>query len=251
MSYRSCTFRYVFFTKVSGTLKAVPTRTVLCIDDDPDLLQMSRTYLEAAGYRVLSARTGEDGLAEMTAGPVDAVVVDYHMPFMTGEQVAREVRRLYPGVPIVLFSGDVENVPFSVLDQVDICISKGAPTRNLVTALAQLMRRQEAEWPKPRSLRRFRVEVPVLLKMERAGRSETIRGQSVNLSETGTGASFDRELRVGEVVSLNLHLASGQISLKVPAQVRHSSGRVHGFEFLQTTPAQRQLVRLACETMAS
>jgi CheY-like chemotaxis protein len=232
-------------------LKAVPTRTVLCIDDDPDLLTMCRTYLEAAGYRVLSARNGEEGLAEMAAGPVDAVVVDYHMPIMSGEEVAREVRRLYPGVPIVLFSGDVENVPFSVLDQVDICISKGAPTRNLVEALAQLMRGQESTWAKPRSLRRFRVEVPVLLNVERAGKKETIRGQSVNLSESGTGASFDGELRVGEVVSLKLHLSPGQIFLKVPAQVRHSSGRIHGFEFLQTTPAQRQLVRMACETMAS
>jgi hypothetical protein len=158
---------------------------------------------------------------------------------------------LYPGVPIVLFSGDVENVPYSVLDVVDICISKGAPTKNLVEALAQLMRGQESSWPKPRSLRRFRVEVPVLLNVERAGKKETIRGQSVNLSETGTGAQFDRELKVGEVVSLNLHLSPGQIFLKVPAQVRHSSGRIHGFEFLQTTPAQRHLVRLACETMAS
>lgn len=251
MSYRSCTFRHVFFTGLSGKLKAVPTRTVLCIDDDPDLLQMSRTYLEAAGYRVLSARNGEEGLAQLRAVVVDAVVVDYHMPDMNGEEVAREIRRLYPTLLIVLFSGDVENIPFSVLDQVDICISKGAPTKNLVMALAQLMRKQEAAWPKPRSLRRFRVAVPVLLKMERAGVSETIHGESVNLSESGTGAQFDRELRVGEVVSLNLHLSPGQIFLKVPAQVRHSSGRIHGFEFLQTTPAQRQLVRLACETMAS
>src|SRR5688572_2613006 len=113
------------------------------------------------------------------------------------------------------------------------------------------MRGQQAGWPKPRSLRRFSVEVPVMLNIQREGVSETLRGQSLNLSESGTGAAFDGELRVGEVVSLNLHLSPVNIYLRVPAQVRHSSGRIHGFEFLQTTPAQRQLVRLACETMSS
>lgn len=234
-----------------GTLTVVHARTVLCIDDETDLLAMSKTYLEAAGYRVLTALNGAEGLAHLASLKVDAVVVDYHMPGMTGEQVAREVRRLYPGVPIVLFTGDVEAIPFSVLDQVDICISKGVPTKNLVAALAHLMRGQHAGWPKPRSLRRFPVEVPVMLNIQRGGVSKTISGQSVNLSESGTGAAFDGELRVGEVVSLNLHLAPVNIHLRVPAQVRHSSGRIHGFEFLQTTPAQRKLVRLACESMAS
>ena len=232
-------------------LGTVPTPTVLCIDDDRDLLAMSRTYLEAAGYRVLTALSGPEGLALMAAEPVDAVVVDYHMPGMDGEAVAREVRQHFPGVPVVLFTGDIENVPRSALEQVDICIAKAAPTKNLLIALAQLMRGQQVGWPKPRSLRRFKVEVPVLVKVERSGASETISGQSVNLSEGGTGAAFDRELRVGEVVSLNLHLSPGRVYMTVPAQVRHSSGRIHGFEFLRTTAAQRQLVRVVCETMAS
>lgn len=239
------------FTRTLPQTTAVHNRTVLCIDDDSDLLAMSRTYLEAAGYRVLTALSGVEGLAKLASEPVDAVVVDYQMPAMTGEDVARQVRQAYPDIPVILFTGDLENIPRSVLEVVDICIAKGAPTKNLVVALAQLMRGQQAGWPKPRSLRRFRVEVPIQLKIDRGGMSETIRGQSVNLSEGGTGASFERALRVGEVVSLNLHLSPGHVYLKVPAQVRHSSGRVHGFEFLQTTPAQRQMVRLVCETMSS
>ena len=227
------------------------TRTVLCIDDDNDLLAMSRTYLEAAGYRVLTALSGADGLAIIASEAVDAVVVDYHMPDMDGEAVAREVRQHYPGVPVVLFTGDIENIPSSVLEHVDLSIAKGAPTKNLVTALAQLMRGTQASWPKPRSLRRFNVAVPILVKVQRGAASETFPGKSVNLSEGGTGAAFERELRVGEVVSLNLDLAPGRVYLKVPAQVRHSSGHVHGFEFLQTTPAQRKLVRMVCETLAS
>jgi two-component system alkaline phosphatase synthesis response regulator PhoP len=251
MYFRTGTFWHLLCIGLYAQTETVQPRTVLCIDDDRDLLAMSRTYLETAGYRVLTALSGTEGLGVLAGQAVDAVVVDYQMPAMNGEEVARQVREVYPDIPIILFTGDVENIPRSVLEVVDICIAKGAPTKNLVIALAQLMRGQQAGWPKPRSLRRFRVEVPVMLKIDRAGMSETIRGQSVNLSEGGTGASFDRALRVGEVVSLNLHLSPGHVYLKVPAQVRHSSGRVHGFEFLQTTPAQRQLVRLVCETMSS
>ena len=152
-------------------------RTVLCIDDDRDLLAMSKTYLETAGYRVLTALSGPEGLGILVANSVDAVVVDYQMPAMTGEEVARQVREAHPDIPIILFTGDVENIPRSVLEIVDICIAKGAPTKNLVIALAQLMRGQEAGWPKPRSLRRFRVEVPVMLKIDRAGTSNRMIAQ--------------------------------------------------------------------------
>jgi CheY-like chemotaxis protein len=229
----------------------VHTRTILCIDDDSDLLAMCRTYLETAGYRVLTALSGAEGLAHMESEIVDAVVVDYHMPGMNGEAVARVVRQQYPGVPIVLFTGDVENIPRSLLEQVDICVAKGAPTNNLLAALAQVMRGQQPGWPKPRSLRRFKVDVPLIANVERSGMRETIKGRSVNLSEGGAGAAFDRELHVGEVISLNVHFSPGHAYLKVPAQVRHSSGRVQGVEFLRTTPAQRRLVRLVCETLSA
>ena len=65
---------------------------LLCIDDDVQSLEIRKIVFEASGYRVLTASSGADGLRLFRSYPVDAVVLDYHMPEMDGGK-----RLLYPG----------------------------------------------------------------------------------------------------------------------------------------------------------
>jgi CheY-like chemotaxis protein len=112
---------------------------VLCIDDWESSLHLSRAYLEKYGYYVLTAASGLEGLRMLQNYPVDVVVLDYEMPVMNGEAVAREVRRLYPNLPIVLMSGHSGDDAWPVLQLVDAYVPKlELPTR-LHRAVAGLL----------------------------------------------------------------------------------------------------------------
>jgi len=80
-------------------------RTVLCADDEINELTARKMVLESAGFNVLTARNGKDALETFRSAPVDAVVLDYFMPGMTGLSVAREMKHLRPEIPLIVLSG--------------------------------------------------------------------------------------------------------------------------------------------------
>lgn len=71
--------------------------------------------------------------------PVDVVVLDYEMPVMNGEAVAREVRRLYPNLPIILMSGHPGDDGWPILQLVDAYVPKLELPARLHTAVAGLL----------------------------------------------------------------------------------------------------------------
>jgi CheY-like chemotaxis protein len=79
-------------------------KVVLCVDDELVGLSVRKTLLEHAGYTVLTAPNGPEGLRLFEHEPVDAVVLDYHMPGMHGPEVAVQMRSSKPDVPILLLS---------------------------------------------------------------------------------------------------------------------------------------------------
>ncbi len=80
---------------------------VLCVDDELIGLQVRKILLERAGYRVLTAPDGPEGLVLFNEEPVEAVVLDYSMPGMDGGEVASRMRQIKPKVPILLLSAYV------------------------------------------------------------------------------------------------------------------------------------------------
>jgi CheY-like chemotaxis protein len=111
-------------TLVLATVMEKEAATVLCIDDEQTALQLRQTVLESAGYKVLTAKSGALGIQAFKAGPVSAVVLDYWMADMNGMQVARELRKLNPAVPIIILSAYGELLDES-LGIADIWIRKG------------------------------------------------------------------------------------------------------------------------------
>jgi CheY-like chemotaxis protein len=101
-----------------------PAATILCIDDEQTALQLRQSLLESVGYKVRAAKSGAAGLREFKAEPVDAVVLDYWMADMNGMQVAREIRKLNPTVPIIILSAYGELLDES-LGIANIWIRKG------------------------------------------------------------------------------------------------------------------------------
>src|SRR5579862_4205320 len=77
---------------------------VLCIDDNQDVLECERAFLETFGYTVLTAPSSGRGLELASIHSVDVVILDYFMPVMNGQEVAIELRRLRPQAPIILLT---------------------------------------------------------------------------------------------------------------------------------------------------
>ncbi len=114
--------------------------TVLCIDDEQTALQLRQTLLESAGYRVLATKSGTQGIKAFRAEPVHAVVLDYWMADMNGLQVAREIKKLNPSVPIIILSAYGELLDES-LGIADLWIRKGEEDpQYLLTRLDQLLK---------------------------------------------------------------------------------------------------------------
>ena len=112
-------------------------KTILCIDDDHAVLSYHRALLERRGYEVLTAASARQGLDIAAGGVVAAVIVDYHMPEMNGDEVASEIKRLRPQLPIVMVSSDPE-IPEHVLKAVDVFISKDEAASRLLPVITQV-----------------------------------------------------------------------------------------------------------------
>jgi PAS domain S-box-containing protein len=81
--------------------------TLLIVDDEASVRALVQYVLEQAGFAVLTAADGQAGvdLFERVGRDVDAVLLDLTMPRLSGLEALRELRRLRPGVPVVLMSG--------------------------------------------------------------------------------------------------------------------------------------------------
>ncbi len=92
-------------TAAAATPGAVTT--VLAVDDESTVLALARDLLELNGYRVLTARNGEEALRVFREhrARVDLVLLDLTMPVMGGLECFRQMRALDPGVRVVISSG--------------------------------------------------------------------------------------------------------------------------------------------------
>lgn len=85
----------------------------------------------------------------------------------------------------------------------------------------------------------------------REGVTTAFWGRTSELGQDGVGATLSGELKVGEVVSMELPIPVTPYFLKVRAIVRYSEGLRCGFEFLIVTDEQRETLRRVCEMLAT
>jgi DNA-binding NtrC family response regulator len=106
-------------------------KIILCIDNDDGMLDYQRALLERCGFAVLTSASARQGLEIAAVCGIAAVIVDYHMPEMNGHELATEIKRLRPEIPVVMVSSD-EEIPEHILKVVDAFVSKNeAPSRLL------------------------------------------------------------------------------------------------------------------------
>ena len=78
---------------------------ILVIDDDEQFRGMLRQVLGRAGYEVVEAGNGKEGMALFRAEPTDLIITDILMPEQEGLQTIRELRHEFPETKIIAISG--------------------------------------------------------------------------------------------------------------------------------------------------
>jgi len=91
--------------------RGAPIRTILLVDDDPDVLRMLSASLSSAGFAVRSARSGDEALSVLASNVgIDAMVTDYAMAGIDGVELLAQAERRRPGVPGIVITGFADAV---------------------------------------------------------------------------------------------------------------------------------------------
>ncbi len=93
-----------------------PTIQILLVDDDFHIRSLGRELLESLGYEAETAASGEEVLEKFHRGrPADLVILDYHLPGMSGLEVVQKLKTLSPGTAVLMASGFFSNREKEVL----------------------------------------------------------------------------------------------------------------------------------------
>jgi CheY-like chemotaxis protein len=226
-------------------------KTVLCVDDTRYVLQMLDMFLSAVGYRVLSAQSGREALELASTFAIDAAVLDYEMPELSGLELAQIFKRERPKIPILMYSAHPQQPDVKAAGVVDAYVQKEHP-QTLVMELTRLLGD-----PVPVLVRRRFPRFPVssALTLRPTGRTAAteliLRGKISDLAEGGCGGEIDGTMMPGELVALAFGVPNCDLTLELNARVRYRNADSHGFEFVDVTATQQKGLRRCLEVLAT
>jgi len=118
---------------------------LLLVDDDPDILASLAIHLQADGYRVLRASSGEEALRLMAGQPVALAIVDLMMPGMDGFETSRQIKRRADIPIIVLTAVDSEESKVRAIElYADDYVVKPFSYAELAARIGRVLKRA---WP--------------------------------------------------------------------------------------------------------
>jgi len=81
------------------------TKTILVIEDDPDVLSIIIKHLKLSGFKVITASDGMEGLKRLESGGYDLVITDIVMPYVSGVGVVTALKEKNPDIPVIAITG--------------------------------------------------------------------------------------------------------------------------------------------------
>ncbi len=118
------------------------TTWVLVVDDEPEIVELLRDFLEAAGFHVLIATRGEDALTVLARTAMDCILLDVMMPGMSGFETLRLIRER-GDVPVLILSareGDADKIRGLGLGADDYIVKSATPGEIVARVQAVLRR---------------------------------------------------------------------------------------------------------------
>ena len=103
-----------------------PKKTILCVDDNEQILSVRTFLLETRGYRVVALLSQHEALETISnslPGSIDLLLCDLIMPAMDGNELVRRAKQLHPGLPAMIVSGTV--TAYDRAGRADVFLPKG------------------------------------------------------------------------------------------------------------------------------
>jgi DNA-binding response OmpR family regulator len=154
-------------------------KTVLVVDDEPQIVQLVRDYLEHGGFEVLTAADGSSALRLASTQRPDLIILDLGLPGVDGLDVTRSLRR-NGEVPIIMLTARTDESDKLVGLELgaDDYVTKPFSPKELVARVRSVLRRSEAAKSPAELIRVGDVELDV------ASMRLSIDGRSIDLTQT-------------------------------------------------------------------
>jgi len=149
-----------------------PSTVALVIDDEPQIRRLLRVTLEAGGYTVLDAATGQDGIVQTAQGRPEIILLDLGLPDLDGVEVLKRIRE-WSQVPVIILSvRDREHDKISALDAgADDFVTKPFSSGELLARVRTTLRRSQPQ-PTDAIFRVGKIEVDLAARIVRKNGAE-------------------------------------------------------------------------------
>src|SRR5919108_4958542 len=187
--------------------------TVLVADDEKNIVQLARMYLQAEGFTVETAANGREALDKVRQAKPDLLVLDLMMPELDGWEVTRRLRK-ESDIPIIMLTARGEDVDKIVGLELgaDDYLTKPFNVRELVARVKAVLRRTQKAAIEPDVLRAAGIV------LDRAGRTVKVGDRAVDL----TPSEF--------AILATLMAAPGQVFSRLDLLDRVSGEAYEGYE---------------------
>ena len=216
---------------------STPATVALVIDDEPQIRRLLRVTLEANGYRVFDAATGQDGIAQAAQRRPDVVLLDLGLPDLDGLGVLKRLRE-WSRVPVIILSvRDREDDKVAALDAgADDYVTKPFSTGELLARLRAALRHLQPQGAGA-VFRSGDLEVDLSARVVRK------RGQEVKLTPTEYSLLRLFVTHAGKVLT-HRHLLTEVWGPKAVEQTHYLRVHIaHLREKLEDIPGRPELIR--------
>ncbi len=115
-------------------------KTILVVEDDPDVLSTVVKQLEYLGYNVITASDGMEGMKKLETGDYDLVITDIVMPFISGVGVVTALKEKMPHIPVIAMTGYGKEPEAAAMEKkADIVLAKPVSMAELKANVSALI----------------------------------------------------------------------------------------------------------------
>ena len=176
--------------------------TVLIVDDEPNIIELSRMYFEKEGWRIVTANNGEQALREAATQHPDLMLLDIMLPKLDGWEVCKRLRGEGNKTPIILLTARSDEIDKIVGLEIgaDDYVTKPFNPREVVARAKALLRRQgwDQEGTTPSTAENLTAGT---LTIDVAAREAKADGRALNLRPREYDLLMTFVRRLGEALS--------------------------------------------------
>jgi CheY-like chemotaxis protein len=226
-------------------------KSILYIDDQDFELERRRGLLEAFGYTVFTAASAQEAFDLMNVVHVQAVLLDQPFPGVNDVTFVDQIKRTQPEAKVLILTAFPSQVVERVIEMADGCIHKGENQNKLIAEIEKLIGPGHTlKWPVTRTLQRYKVVVPVVVRILRSGVSVHLNGMSTDMSEGGIGVKLlSGELTAGEIINMEFSLPTSPHPMRLYGMVRHRKIDEYGIQFVEISGEHRQAIGDLCDVL--